>query len=867
MAVVGVDFGCLNAVVAQAERGGVKVLLNENSKRLNANMVSIQGKQRFLGEAAASIARSNYKNTASCLKRFLGRKFMEPEVQAEMRRLPGVTFKETEDGGVGVEVAYDSSRVTLSMPQLAAMMLFKLSQICGAQESNKGSGIAEAVVSVPCWFTNAQRLATLDACEIAGVKCLRLMHDTTATALEYGIWRSAQNKFDEAKGSRVLFVDLGYSSYQVSVVEYVRGKLAVKATAFDRTLGGRDFDLAIAQFVAAEFAAKYPGEDPLSSPKPKLKLLDACEKAKKTLSPHGVAEATMYIECLMNDRDFSLKLTLEKFESLVQPYLDRLIPPIEQVLADSATEPGALASVEIVGGGSRVASVKRTLATYLGLDLSLSNYGLSTTLNADEAVAKGCAMQAAMLSPRFKVKEYLVAEAAPFSVKVSWDTDALGGAAASTTPMDTTADDAAAKPHDDDDGISAAAESETLIFARNSETPKERRITFTKYADFSIRAAYAEPDRLPPPAPGHANAEIAEFDIKGVPPADAKLESFQKVRVHVSHTLHGTVKVETAHLVQHELVDDEPATMDTDAGAKDDAAAAKDADAKDDKPAEQPTKKKRKQKKTALVVDDKTPKMTRKAIDAAIELEAQMANADRVIQETNDMRNELEAYIYKMRDDVIGALRPYVSDADKTTFETALNDAETWLYDGDGYDTTKSNYANRLAALKALGDPVVARKRDEETRGLAVSALQEKVEHLKAWANSSDEAYAHISDADKSVVRDEATKAATWLMDLLDQQGAKQQHEDPVLKTIDIRKRLDDLASVVKPIMNKPKPKPKPEAPPPEPAPTPDASAKPTEADDKDVDMSDAAQPPADDKDVDMPDAAAADKQQPAPSA
>lgn len=838
MAVVGVDFGCLNAVLAQAERGGVKVLLNENSKRVNANMVSIQGKQRFLGEAASSIARSNYKNTVSCIKRFVGRKFNDPGLAEEMARSPGLTYVEMDDGYVGVEVDYDGSRQKLSMPHFAGMMLHKLSLICAAQESNKGVSIAEAVMSVPAWFTVAQRFALLDAFDVAGLKCLRLMHDTTATALEYGIWRSVQKMFDDSKGSRVLFVDLGYSSYQVSVVEYVQGKLCVKATTFDKNLGGRDFDTAIAEYVAAEFEKKYPGENPLSSPKPKMKLLDACEKAKKTLSPHGVGEANMYIECLMNDRDFTLKLTLEKFEELVAPLLDRLVPPLEAALAESGTaSPKELHSVEIVGGGSRVASVKRKLATTLELDTSLANYGLKTTMNADEAVAKGCAMQAAMLSPRFKVKEYTVVEAAPYAVRLAWDNNKDSRMSSE-------------KVVDDDetpaDAIEADETSECVLFARNSETPKERRVTFSKFSDFVLSASYAE----------GPNAPISEFKVTGVPaaPSDAPAGFNQKVRVFIEQTINGTLKVKNAELVQQHLVVEDAREegggekMDDGEGAEGGGPEAAPPPAAEggDLP-----KKKRKQTKTPLSFEENFPKMDKKAIDAAIELEAQMANADRVIQETNDMRNNLEAYVYKMRDDIIDPLRPYIDDGEKTKFETMLNDAESWLYDGDGYDASKSAYYNRLEALKKIGEPVVARQREDAERPVAVSALQRKLEDLKTWANSNDGAYEHVTDEEKSTVRSEANKASDWLLDLLDQQSGRPLTVDPVIKVDDIRKKIDQVQAVAKPIMNKPKPKPAPPAP--------------ESKDAKDVDMPDAtpAAPDADpatssspeQKDVDMPDA------------
>lgn len=812
------------------------------------------------------------------MKRFMGRKMSEPEVAAEIARVPGVKFVEV-DGLVGVEVMYDGEPKALSIPQCAAMMLFKMSQICA--DSNKGASIAELVVSVPAWFTNSQRLAMLDACDIAGLRCLRLMHDTTATALEYGIWRSAKKAFDEKVTQRVLFVDMGYSSYQVSVVDYVIGKLVVKATAWDRTLGGRDFDEVIAAWIAGEFKAKHKC-DPMENPKARMKLLDTAEKAKKTLSPHGVGEANIYCECLMNDLDFSIKLTLDKFEELIQPLLDRLVAPVDQALEASGTDPKDLAATEICGGGSRVASVKKVLAARLGLDASATNYGLKTTLNADECVSKGCAMQAAMLSPRFKVKEYQIYEATPFGVSLSWDQ----GAAAAAAPMDTSADGG------DDDGAddgATAGTSDVVLFPRNGETPSTKRLTFRRGDDFKITASYDAKDAALLPA--QCEALIGEFTVKGVPPASADAPS--RVRVNVAHSVHGTVAISSAQLVV-EVPDDEPAKKDDekkdDAKAdgeakseekKDDAPAeSKDGEAKDESPAKDgdappgdakadaaPTKKKRKYKKTPLEVAATLPKMSKAQLDAALELEAQMANQDRVIQETNDMRNELEAYIYKMRDDVIGDLRPFVADDAKSAFEAALGGAEEWLYEGDGYDATKSQYAARLKDLHALGSPIQARFKAHEDRPAAVSALQTKIEDLKTFANSSDECFAHIDDAERATVRDAATKAGDWLMDMLDKQGKLEQHDDPALLPADVSAKLSDLERNTKAILAKPKPIPKKEEakaeePPPAPDATPkdDGDAKMDDASAPDVDMPDAQ---ADKSDVDMPDAAAPDAPEP----
>ena len=206
-----------------------------------------------------------------------------------------------------------------------------------------------------------------DACEIGGIHALRLMHDTTATAVEYGIYKSAKKVFDATAPQHVMFVDLGHASTSVSVVDFVIGKLVVKSTTFDRNLGGRDFDMAIAKWIATEFQAKHK-DDPMSTPKTLRKLLVAAEKAKKTLSPAGVTDASLFIECLMNDIDFPITLSLEKYEELTKPLLDRLAAPIGAALRESGLAPTDLTSCEIVGGTSRISAVKRTISGVLGLD-------------------------------------------------------------------------------------------------------------------------------------------------------------------------------------------------------------------------------------------------------------------------------------------------------------------------------------------------------------------------------------------------------------------------------------------------------------------------------------------------------------------
>ena len=223
-------------------------------------MVSTQGKQRYMGDEAAAIMKSNFKNTPMNIKRLIGRKFSEPEVRdlpvhlvlskrlkpsavlqmkEEMARTPGLTFTELENGNIGVEVQYNDETVTLSMEQCVAMMLTKLCKITmRATDAKPG----DCVVSIPAYYTDSQRASMLQACDIAQLHCLRLLHEGTAVALEYGMFKSAKGQFDAAKPSPVMFLDFGQSSFTVTIAAFTTGKLVIKASECDRSLGGRDFD-------------------------------------------------------------------------------------------------------------------------------------------------------------------------------------------------------------------------------------------------------------------------------------------------------------------------------------------------------------------------------------------------------------------------------------------------------------------------------------------------------------------------------------------------------------------------------------------------------------------------------------------------
>ncbi|KAF0693931.1 Aste57867_15151 [Aphanomyces stellatus] len=776
MSVIGIDFGNVDCVVSQAKRGGIDIILNENSNRKNPNMVCMAGKQRYIGEAALSMARSNFKNTATEVKRLIGRKFSAPDVQEEIKTY-GFKCVELPNGQVGIVLNYNDNPVTYTCEQVVAMVLNKLQSI--AATANEGVNPAYGVVSCPGYFTDVQRRAMLNACKIAGLNCLRLMNEHTAVALGYGIYKSVRNLFKEDEAEHVMFIDLGHSGYTVSIVAFVQGKLQVKSVAYDRFLGGRDFDLALAKDVAEKFEAKHK-KNPLADAKSRLKLLSACEKTKKNLSPQGVTSSALNIECLVDEIDYASKVSLEEFETLIAPLLERLEAPIQNALKDAGLTADKLSCVEIVGGGVRVASVKRRLADILGLDKEKPNLGLSTTLNADEAVARGCGLQCAILSPLFKVKDFSIADIVNFPVRVSWEHNESGDHG----------DD------DDEEGPSHAASSNSiLILTRKDDFPTTKRITFRRADPLVIHADYDESAAdLLPPSP---YTNLGKFTVTGM--AATESGEAPRIRVNVRQDINGLFEVASSQMMveikEEEKKEGEEAKEGSDEAKKEEGP------------------KKKRFKKVELKIESQVNGLSAAQVSAQAEEELAMAQQDRVIEETSNKRNELETFVYDMRNHLSDKFADFVSSADKESFETKLNDMEDWLYSDEGFDSTKSVYQTKLDELRSFSKPIEVRHLDHQERPVAQGELKAVIEEYKKLANSNDDAYSHWTDEDCNKLRQASTDAESWLFDQLAAQANAPLTAAPVVTADQIRHKLVETRALALPIITKPKPLPKVEPP------------------------------------------------------
>lgn len=485
---------------------GVDVITNEVSNRATPSLVGFGPKSRYLGESAKTQEISNLKNTVSSLIRLAGRSIKDPDVQIEQQYVTAPLVDV--DGQVGAEVTYMGQKEHFTATQIVAMFLSRVKSTASAELKLP---VSDIVLSCPAWFTDAQRRALIDAAEIAGLRVLRLMNDTTATALGFGITKLDLPTGDE-KPRRMAFVDIGYSNYTCSIVDFRKGELAVRSTATDRHFGGRNFDKALVDHFAKEFKEKYK-IDINENLKARTRVAAGCEKLKKILSAN--AGAPLNIESLMNDIDVSGFMKREELEELMKPLLDRATGPLQQALADAKLQPEDIDGVELIGACTRVPALKNAIQKFF-------NKPLSFTMNQDEAIARGCAFSCAILSPVFRVRDFTIHDIVPYPVEFTWE-----------------------KSPDIPD-----EDTNLTVFSKGNTMPSTKILTFYRKQPFDLEAKYAKPELLP----GNTRPWIGRFSVKGVK-ADPK-NDFMICKLKARLNLHGILNVEQGYYVEDQEIEE-----------------------------------------------------------------------------------------------------------------------------------------------------------------------------------------------------------------------------------------------------------------------------------------------------------------------
>ncbi|KAM0712455.1 hypothetical protein Q7P37_011551 [Cladosporium fusiforme] len=402
---IGIDLGTTYSCVANYEGAGVEIIANDQGSFTTPSFVSFTAEERLIGEAAKNQAAMNPVNTVFDVKRLIGRRYDDPTVKKDIESWP---FKVVDDdGSPKVQVEYLGEQKTFSPQEISAMVLVKMKEIAETKLAKK---VEKAVVTVPAYFNDNQRQATKDAGAIAGLNVLRIINEPTAAAIAYGL---GAGKSDKERN--VLIYDLGGGTFDVSLLHIQGGVFTVKATAGDTHLGGQDFDTNLLEHFKKEFQRKTK-KDISNDPRALRRLRTACERAKRTLS--NGTQTTVEIDSLFDGEDFNSQITRARFEDINNKAFQGTIQPVEQVIKDAQIEKSKVDEIVLVGGSTRIPKIQKLLSDFFG------GKKLEKSINPDEAVAYGAAVQAGILSGKATsadTADMLLLDVVPLSLGVAME--------------------------------------------------------------------------------------------------------------------------------------------------------------------------------------------------------------------------------------------------------------------------------------------------------------------------------------------------------------------------------------------------------------------------------------------------------------